>query len=81
VKELVVLYSKHFFSDHFALTFKAAVALLVIPSLTNIYYALRPNSIFSGIIPYAMPLICLTNYIYFFNKDMQQFSLTNEPDA
>jgi uncharacterized membrane protein YoaT (DUF817 family) len=77
----MLVYSRHFFTEHFASTFKAAVALIVLPSLTNIYYALRSHSLLSGAMPFAVPLVCLTNYIYFLNKDMQQFALTSHPDA
>ena len=81
LKELVKIYANHFFEEHFSSTFKAAIALLVVPSLTNIYYSIRPHSLLAGIVPFAMPIIFLTNYVYFFNKEMQQYSHTDEPDA
>jgi hypothetical protein len=60
---------------------KSAICLIVLPSLTNIYYTIRSHSILAGVMPFAVPLICLANYIYFLNKEMQQFSLTSSPDA
>jgi hypothetical protein len=68
-------------TTHFELTFKAAVGMLVLPSLTNIYYALRPHSILSGIMPLAVPLLCFANYVYFVNRDFQQYCLIDDPDA
>ena len=68
-------------SPHFGNTFKAAVFMLTLPSFTNIFYAIRPQSALAGIMPFAVPLICLGNYIYFLNKDFEAFCLTNEPDA
>ena len=68
-------------NPHFDLTFKAAVALITLPGLTNIYYLLRPHSILAGLMPFAMPLLCLSNYIYFLNKDFQNYCFTEEADA
>lgn len=68
-------------TPHFALTFKAAVSLIFLPALTNIYYAIRPSSVLAGVMPFAVPLLCLTNYLYFMSKDFQNFCFTNEPDA
>jgi len=64
-------------SPHFANTFKAAVFMLTLPSLTNIYYMMRPNSMLAGIMPFAVPLLCLGDYIYFLNKDFEAYCLTN----
>lgn len=70
VVELATIYSKNVFSSHFEQTFKAAVALLSLPSLVNIYYALRPNSILAGVMPFAVPIFCLASYIYALNSDL-----------
>ena len=31
--------------------------------------------------PFAMPLLCLSNYIYFLNKDFQNYCFTEQPEA
>jgi len=74
--QLGSIYAKHIFSPHFESTFKAAVTLIILPAITNIYYAIRPQGLFSGIMPFAMPIVCLANYIYFINKDMKGYCFT-----
>jgi hypothetical protein len=79
--ELGGIYAKNVLNPHFELTFKAAVAMLTLPSLTNIYYAIRPHSVLSGVMPFAVPLLCLFNYMYFMTKDFHTFCLSTDPDA
>ena len=79
--ELAGIYAKNAMNTHFSHTMKAAVALIALPALTNIYYSFRPHSILAGVMPYAVPLLCFYNYCYFVNKDFQSFCLTNDPDA
>jgi hypothetical protein len=78
---MATIYAKHAMSEHFDSTFKAAVFLIVLPSLTNLYYALRPHSTLAGIMPFAIPLVCLANYVYFLNNDLQNYCFTKETDA
>jgi hypothetical protein len=75
------IYAKNAMSPYFENTLKSAIALLFMPALTNLYYTFRPNSPLSGIMPWAMPFICLGQYFYVIHQDFENFCFTNTEDS
>lgn len=75
------IYAKNALSPYFERTFKSAIVLIFFPALTNLYYTFRPNSPLAGVIPIAMPFICLGQYFYVINKDFENFCFTNTEDS
>lgn len=75
------IYAKNAMSPYFENTLKSALVLIFLPSLTNLYYTFRPNSPLSGVMPYGMFLMCLGQYFYVINKDLENFCFTNSEDS
>lgn len=40
----------------------SAIVMIALPALTNIYYTFRPNAMFAKISPFAVPIICVSQY-------------------
>ena len=78
MKELGNIYAQKALTAHFEPTMKSALMLIFLPALTNVYYTLRPQSVFSGVMPFAMPAVCLVHYVFTLNRDMQLFSLSDD---
>lgn len=72
------IYSKNALSPHFANTLYSSIFLIFAPALTNIYYTLKPNSPLAGIMPFAMPIIAFSQYLYFFKTDLNRFCFVTD---
>ncbi len=75
------IYTKNALTPYFQNTLKSAIVLIFLPALTNLYYTFKPNSPLSGIMPFAMPLICLGQYFFILNKDFEKFCFNNTEDS
>lgn len=80
-QQLLNIYRKYAFTPHFNNTLYAAIILITVPSLTNIFYMFKPNSLFSKVVPFAMPIICLGQYFVAFKYDMENFCFKQTDDS
>ena len=78
VGELGEIYAQRVLAAPFEGTLRSALGLILLPALTNVYYTIRPQSLLSGVMPFAVPVVCLVHYVYTLNRDMQQFALGND---
>jgi len=72
------IYKKNVFSPHFQNTLYSGIFLLFAPALTNIYYIFRPNSGLANILPFAMPIMALAQYINIFTNDMKKYCFVED---
>jgi hypothetical protein len=59
----------------------ASLILIFVPSITNIYYTFRPNSSLAKVMPFAMPVICLTQYLGAMKYDLENFCFQESDSA
>lgn len=64
------IYSKHALEAPFKTTMYSALALVFLPALTNVYYTFRPNAMLVRVAPFAMPVICLVQYLAALKYDL-----------
>lgn len=69
-REIYEIYSRHALEAPFRTTMYSALALVFLPGITNIYYMFKPNAMMARIAPFAMPIICITQYIAAFKYDI-----------
>ncbi len=81
LSEMYKIYKKNAFTPYFDNTLKSALVLIFLPALTNLYYTFRPNSPLVGLMPFAMPFICLSQYFYIINRDFEKFCFNNSQDS
>lgn len=79
--ELYSIYKKHAFEPNFRTTLFAAMALIIAPSVTNIYYMYRPNATMARIAPYAVPIVCAVQYFAALTYDIQNFCFKESDDS
>lgn len=74
------VYHRNILTPHFRRTNMAAVALILLPGFTNLYYMFRPHSSLVNIMMYrlcycrfGMPIACFLNFGYVLNQDLYRF--------
>ena len=72
------IYEKYALKPEFRKTLYSALILIFAPGFTNLYYTFRPNGLFAPFMPFIMPIACVAQYFYVFNKDLESFCFNEE---
>lgn len=75
------IYSKHALEPPFRTTMYSAMVLILLPSLTNVYFTFKPNATLARVLPLAMPLVCLAQYYMAFRYDLENFCFLDSDDS
>lgn len=79
--DLYNIYKKNALGPNFRTTLFAAIALIIVPSITNLYYMYKPNGMFARIAPFAIPVVCAVQYFAALTYDIQNFCFKESDDS
>lgn len=80
-QQIYSLYTRNALSPAFRTTMYSAIILILCPSLTNVYYMFRPNSMFARVMPFIVPVVCVAQYMAAFRYDLQNFCFMEGDDS
>lgn len=79
--ELWQIYRKNAISPEFRGSMYSALALIILPSATNLYYTFKPNALFAKVMPIVMPVVCLAQYLAMVKYDLEGLCYKKGDDA
>lgn len=48
----------------------SAMILIIMPSLTNIYYTFKPQATLAKVMPFVVPVVCIAQYLAALRYDL-----------